>query len=59
MLTGLIGAGIGPSLSPPLHEVEAGRLGDLVYARFDLDAGRSAELAGPRRPSASPARLPS
>ncbi len=38
VLTGLIGAGIGPSLSPPLHEVEAGRLGlELVYARFDLD----------------------
>ncbi|MEU0794998.1 shikimate dehydrogenase [Amycolatopsis sp. NPDC005961] len=38
VLTGLIGAGIGPSLSPPLHETEARRLGmDLVYARFDLD----------------------
>jgi shikimate dehydrogenase len=38
VLTGLIGAGIGPSLSPPLHETEARRLGlALVYARFDLD----------------------
>ncbi|MEV7098064.1 shikimate dehydrogenase [Amycolatopsis sp. NPDC051045] len=38
VLTGLIGAGIGPSLSPPLHEVEADRLGlELAYARFDLD----------------------
>ncbi|WIX93438.1 shikimate dehydrogenase [Amycolatopsis sp. DG1A-15b] len=38
VLTGLIGAGIGPSLSPPLHETEARRLGlELVYARFDLD----------------------
>nr|WP_235190978.1 shikimate dehydrogenase [Amycolatopsis rifamycinica] len=38
VLTGLIGAGVGPSLSPPLHEAEARRLGlDLVYARFDLD----------------------
>jgi shikimate dehydrogenase len=38
VFTGLIGAGIGPSLSPPLHETEARRLGlELVYARFDLD----------------------
>ncbi|MFI5593381.1 shikimate dehydrogenase, partial [Amycolatopsis sp. NPDC051758] len=38
VLTGLIGAGIGPSLSPPLHETEARRLGlALVYTRFDLD----------------------
>ncbi len=38
VLTGLIGTGIGPSLSPPLHETEARRLGlELVYARFDLD----------------------
>ncbi len=38
VLTGLIGAGIGPSLSPPLHETEARRLGlELSYARFDLD----------------------
>lgn len=38
VLTGLIGAGIGPSLSPPLHETEARRLGlELVYGRFDLD----------------------
>ncbi|WP_410675079.1 shikimate dehydrogenase [Amycolatopsis sp. cmx-4-68] len=49
MLTGLIGAGIGPSLSPPLHEAEAGRLGvELVYARFDLDDhGVPATAVGP------------
>lgn len=36
---GLIGAGIGPSLSPALHEREASALGlDYRYARFDLDA---------------------
>lgn len=36
---GLIGSGIGPSLSPALHEREAGVLGlDYVYRRFDLDA---------------------
>ncbi|GAB3392396.1 shikimate dehydrogenase [Amycolatopsis echigonensis] len=38
LLTGLIGAGIGPSLSPALHEREARELGlDCAYARFDLD----------------------
>ncbi|MGW4486622.1 shikimate dehydrogenase [Amycolatopsis sp. NPDC004368] len=38
MLAGLVGSGIGPSLSPPLHEAEAGRLGvRLAYGRFDLD----------------------
>jgi shikimate dehydrogenase len=36
--TGLIGAGIGPSLSPALHEREAGELGlECRYERFDLD----------------------
>lgn len=36
--TGLIGAGIGPSLSPALHEREARELGlDCTYTRFDLD----------------------
>jgi shikimate dehydrogenase len=36
--TGLIGAGIGPSLSPALHEREAAALGlPLHYLRWDLD----------------------
>ncbi|MFJ1766909.1 shikimate dehydrogenase [Amycolatopsis sp. NPDC088138] len=49
VLTGLVGAGIGPSLSPPLHETEARRLGlELVYARFDLDDhGVPATAVGP------------
>ncbi|MEV6643716.1 shikimate dehydrogenase [Amycolatopsis sp. NPDC051371] len=49
VLTGLIGAGIGPSLSPPLHETEARRLGlDLVYTRIDLDdLGVPATAVGP------------
>jgi quinate/shikimate dehydrogenase (NAD+) len=38
-LTGLIGAGIGTSLSPPLHEREAGALG-LRYAYRTLDLER-------------------
>jgi shikimate dehydrogenase len=48
-LTGLIGAGIGPSLSPPLHETEARRLGlELVYTRIDLDdLGVPATAVGP------------
>lgn len=38
-LTGLIGSGIGPSLSPALHEGEADRHGvRLVYRSLDLDA---------------------
>ncbi|GAA0225112.1 shikimate dehydrogenase [Cryptosporangium japonicum] len=38
VLVGLIGAGIGPSLSPALHEQEAAHLGlDYSYRRFDLD----------------------
>lgn len=37
-LVGLVGSGIGPSLSPPLHEREAAELGlDYVYRRLDLD----------------------
>ena len=42
-LIGLIGAGIGPSLSPPLHEREADELGlRYLYRRWDLDVlGRS------------------
>ncbi|GAA4831518.1 shikimate dehydrogenase [Saccharopolyspora rosea] len=37
-LIGLIGAGIGPSLSPPLHEREADELGlRYLYRRWDLD----------------------
>ena len=38
VLVGLIGSGIGPSLSPPLHEREADRLGlRYLYRRLDLD----------------------
>ena len=37
-LVGLIGSGIGPSLSPPLHQAEATALGlDYRYDRWDLD----------------------
>ncbi|MGY1603572.1 shikimate dehydrogenase [Geodermatophilus sp. SYSU D00815] len=37
-LVGLIGTGIGPSLSPALHEREADELGiRYLYRRFDLD----------------------
>ncbi|MGW5646398.1 shikimate dehydrogenase [Saccharopolyspora sp. NPDC003752] len=37
-LVGLIGSGIGPSLSPPLHEREAEELGlRYLYRRWDLD----------------------
>ncbi len=40
-LTGLIGAGIGPSLSPQLHEREADRQGvRLLYRVLDLDTLR-------------------
>lgn len=39
VLTGLIGTGIGPSLSPALHQREADRHGlRLLYRRLDLDA---------------------
>src|SRR3954451_24264580 len=37
-LVGLIGTGIGPSLTPPLHEREADELGlRYLYRRLDLD----------------------
>ncbi|TFV88786.1 shikimate dehydrogenase [Blastococcus sp. CT_GayMR16] len=37
-LTGLVGAGIGPSLTPAMHEREADELGiRYLYRRFDLD----------------------
>ncbi|WP_326837911.1 shikimate dehydrogenase [Amycolatopsis rhabdoformis] len=55
VLAGLVGSGIGPSLSPPLHEAEAGRLGvRLAYGRFDLDdwglpAGAAAEVVAAAR----------
>ncbi|MFW3168712.1 shikimate dehydrogenase [Geodermatophilus sp. CPCC 206100] len=39
VLVGLVGTGIGPSLTPPLHEREADRLGlRYLYRRLDLDA---------------------
>lgn len=46
--TGLIGSGIGPSLSPALHEREARELGlECTYARFDLDVlGVPADAVG-------------
>ena len=38
LLVGLIGSGIGPSLSPALHEREAAELGLAYrYLRWDLD----------------------
>ncbi len=41
VLVGLIGVGIGPSLSPALHEAEAAAHGlRLHYQRIDLDRGR-------------------
>ncbi|MER7081641.1 shikimate dehydrogenase [Saccharopolyspora kobensis] len=47
-LIGLVGSGIGPSLSPPLHEREADELGiRYLYRRWDLDVlGRPAESIG-------------
>ncbi|MCI2421717.1 shikimate dehydrogenase [Saccharopolyspora sp. K220] len=47
-LIGLIGSGIGPSLSPPLHEREADELGlRYIYRRWDLDVlGQPAEEIG-------------
>jgi shikimate dehydrogenase len=37
-LVGLVGSGIGPSLTPPMHEREADELGvRYLYRRFDLD----------------------
>ncbi|MGY1692699.1 shikimate dehydrogenase [Geodermatophilus sp. SYSU D01105] len=38
VLVGLVGTGIGPSLTPPLHEREADQLGlRYLYRRLDLD----------------------
>jgi quinate/shikimate dehydrogenase (NAD+) len=47
-IVGLVGAGIGPSLSPAMHEREADRLGiRYVYQLLDLDAlGLVAESVG-------------
>ncbi|MHA6799848.1 shikimate dehydrogenase [Bounagaea algeriensis] len=47
-LVALIGAGIGPSLTPPMHEREADELGlRYLYRRLDLDAlGRTAGDTG-------------
>lgn len=47
-LIGLIGSGIGPSLSPPLHEREADELGiRYLYRRWDLDLlGKPARAIG-------------
>ncbi|MFI0465672.1 shikimate dehydrogenase [Saccharopolyspora sp. 5N102] len=47
-LVGLIGSGIGPSLSPPLHEREADELGlRYLYRRWDLDVlGRPVSAIG-------------
>lgn len=48
VVVGLIGTGIGPSLSPALHEAEADALGlRYVYRRLDLDVlGLPAEAVG-------------
>lgn len=54
-LVGLVGSGIGPSLSPALHELEAERLGlRYVYRLIDLDTigatvERTGELLGAAR----------
>ncbi|SNS17874.1 shikimate dehydrogenase [Geodermatophilus pulveris] len=47
-LVGLVGSGIGPSLSPPLHEREADELGlRYLYRRLDLDVlARPASAVG-------------
>ena len=47
-VVGLIGSGIGPSLSPQLHEAEADALGlRYVYRRLDLDVlGKAPEEVG-------------
>jgi len=46
VVVGLIGSGIGPSLSPALHEREAAHLGlDYEYRRFDLNSLRLAPEA--------------
>ncbi|SCK45560.1 shikimate dehydrogenase [Streptomyces sp. WMMB 322] len=55
-LVGLIGSGIGPSLSPALHEREAERLGlRYVYRLIDLD-GTGASPGAPGPGDASPGR---
>jgi shikimate dehydrogenase len=48
-LVGLIGVGVGPSLSPPLHEHEAAALGlRYVYRLIDIgEAGLTAAAAAP------------
>jgi shikimate dehydrogenase len=48
VVVGLIGSGIGPSLSPALHEAEADALGlRYVYRRLDIDAlGLAPEQVG-------------
>ena len=47
-LVGLVGTGIGPSLTPPMHEREADALGvRYLYRRLDLDTlGRSPDAVG-------------
>ncbi|OEV07191.1 shikimate dehydrogenase, partial [Streptomyces nanshensis] len=55
-LVGLIGSGIGPSLSPALHEREAERLGlRYVYRLVDLD-GTGASPGPPGPGEAAPER---
>ena len=57
-LVGLIGAGIGPSLSPPLHEREAGASASrYAYGRIDLDGARARAASDRRRCCARPATL--
>ena len=47
-LTGLIGAGIGPSWSPSLHETEAVALGlPYVYRRIDITEAKLTAAATP------------
>jgi shikimate dehydrogenase len=52
-LVGLVGTGIGPSLTPPLHEREADELGlRYLYRRLDLDRlGLPAEAIGDLLPA--------
>ena len=47
-LVGLVGSGIGPSLTPPMHEQEADELGiRYLYRRLDLDVlGLAPEAVG-------------
>lgn len=57
VVVGLAGSGIGPSLSPPLHEQEAGRLGiPYRYHLIDLDswglaAGGIGDIVAAARPA--------